>query len=86
LHPNELSLALSRNTRLGNAELSRRTPDDEADAEKLRGMNAWCAATYERFLYAECKSPQLMRVALTSAGKPRPMLDAESFDGYELFE
>jgi hypothetical protein len=47
-------------------------------------MNASYVATYALFSYAECKSPQLMRVALTSVGKSRPMLDAESCESYEL--
>jgi hypothetical protein len=45
-------------------------------------MNAWCAATYALFFYAECKSPQLVRVALTLVEKSRPMLDSEGFESF----
>jgi hypothetical protein len=45
-------------------------------------MNAPCVATYALFVYAECKSPQLMRVALTLVEKSRPMLDSESSESF----
>ena len=51
----------------------------------IHGMNVLCAATYEWFSYAECKSPQLMRVALTSASEVASNVRLEKFRKFMNF-